>query len=117
MSHDIAAWVGKRIRELRRAQGISLEELAFKAHLNAPHLGQIERGLQNPTVVTLNQICSALNVEISELFTECEHPKPAPSEFAQSPVLSNINAQLNAMTQDQQADILKIIRIIRKSSK
>ena len=41
--HDLAAMIGKRIREVRNVQGISLEELSFKAGLNAAHLGQIER--------------------------------------------------------------------------
>ena len=43
---DISAAIGKRIRTFRNAQGISLEELSFKADLNAAHLGQIERGLR-----------------------------------------------------------------------
>ena len=47
---DISAAIGKRIRTFRNAQGISLEELSFKADLNAAHLGQIERGLLNPTI-------------------------------------------------------------------
>ena len=50
--HDLAAMIGKRIREVRNVQGISLEELSFKAGLNAAHLGQIERGLRNPTIET-----------------------------------------------------------------
>ena len=38
---DISAAIGKRIRTFRNAQGISLEELSFKAGLNAAHLGQM----------------------------------------------------------------------------
>ena len=115
--NDVAARIGKRIRELRHSQGVSLEELAFQAHMNAPHLGQIERGLQNPTIVTLNQICTALGVPIEELFAENESAKPEKSSLAEPSVLSKINAQLHAMTPEQQTDMLKIIRIIRKNIK
>ena len=64
---DISAAIGKRIRTFRNAQGISLEELSFKADLNAAHLGQIERGLRNPTIETLNRIATALDISFYEL--------------------------------------------------
>ena len=115
--NDVATKIGKRIRELRCTQGITLEELAFMTHMNAPHLGQIERGLQNPTIITLDLICSALGVSISYLFAENELLTPPPNNPEQSKVLSKINALLHAMTSEQQADVLKIIRIIRKNSK
>ena len=63
---DISAAIGKRIRTFRNAQGISLEELSFKADLNAAHLGQIERGLRNPTIETLNRIATALDISFYE---------------------------------------------------
>lgn len=112
---DIAVIIGKRIRELRHARGISLEELAFKAGINAPHLGQIERGLQNPTLVTLERICTALNTSLSSLFNELNDSSPVPAES--TPVISKINAQLQTMSPEQQEDILRIIRIFRKNIK
>ena len=69
---DISAAIGKRIRTFRNAQGISLEELSFKADLNAAHLGQIERGLRNPTIETLNRIATALDISFYELIGSVE---------------------------------------------
>ena len=69
---DISAAIGKRIRTFRNAQGISLEELSFKAGLNAAHLGQIERGLRNPTIETLNRIATALDISFYELIGSVE---------------------------------------------
>ena len=91
---DISAAIGKRIRTFRNAQGISLEELSFKADLNAAHLGQIERGLRNPTIETLNRIATALDISFYELIGSV--------------------AQLSSMTLDEQKDILRIIRIFRR---
>ena len=99
---DISAAIGKRIRTFRNAQGISLEELSFKADLNAAHLGQIERGLRNPTIETLNRIATALDISFYELIGSVNEIK------------RKIDAQLSSMTLDEQKDILRIIRIFRR---
>lgn len=111
--NDIAVLVGARIRELRQQQGYSLEDLAFKAQINAPHLGQIERGLQNPTVTTLDRICNSLNVPLSALFTEIALTKEPPAQS--SPTLAKIELYLQAMTPEQQEDVLRIVRIFRRN--
>ena len=110
--HDLAAMIGKRIREIRNAQGISLEELSFKAGLNAAHLGQIERGLRNPTIETLEQIATALEVSFYELISSSEVLPRRQSET--NDIRRKIDAQLSSMTLDEQKDILRIIRIFRR---
>lgn len=109
---DISAAIGKRIRLLRNTQGISLEELSFKAGLNAAHLGQIERGLRNPTIETLNRIASALDVSFYTLVCASEEIPPEKPETTE--VKSKIDAQLSSMTLEEQKDILRIIRIFRR---
>ena len=103
---DIATALGLRIRELRNERHMSQEELAFKAGISAAHLGQIERALKNPTVDTVAKIAVAMGVSITTLFTD-EQAKPD----AGSPVISKINAHLMDMTEDQQRDFLRIVRI------
>nr|WP_295949875.1 helix-turn-helix transcriptional regulator [uncultured Agathobaculum sp.] len=110
--HDLAAMIGKRIREVRNAQGISLEELSFKAGLNAAHLGQIERGLRNPTIETLERIATALDVSFYELVCSSEALPRGQSETSE--IRRKIDAQLSSMTLDEQKDILRIIRIFRR---
>ena len=47
------ATLGKNIRTLRNARGLSQEALAQDAQITQSHLGCIERGRGNPTVETL----------------------------------------------------------------
>ena len=103
---EIATALGLRIRELRNERHMSQEELAFKAGISAAHLGQIERALKNPTVDTVAKIAAAMGVPITTLFTE----EQAKADMG-SPVISKINAHLMDMTEDQQRDFLRIIRI------
>lgn len=103
---EIATALGLRIRELRNERHMSQEELAFKAGISAAHLGQIERALKNPTIDTVAKIAAAMGVPITTLFTE----EQAKADMG-SPVISKINAHLMDMTEDQQRDFLRIVRI------
>ena len=60
--------LGYRIRYLREEKGLSIEALALEADINRNYLGDLERGTRNPTVVVLNKIAKALDVDLSTLF-------------------------------------------------
>ena len=60
--------LGYRIRYLRQNKGLSIEALALEANINRNYLGDLERGMRNPTVVVLNRIAKALEVDLSTLF-------------------------------------------------
>ena len=60
--------LGYRIRYLRTQKGLSIEALALEAEINRNYLGDLERGTRNPTVVILNKIAKALEVDLSTLF-------------------------------------------------
>ena len=111
--NDISARVGERIRKIRQRQGISLEELSFQSAVNAAHLGQIERGQQNPTVETLDKIMAALGVPLAALFDDIEAPSTQPGS-SQNAIRNKINAHLSAMSAEEQKDVLQIIRIYRR---
>jgi transcriptional regulator with XRE-family HTH domain len=59
--------VGSRIRELRRARGLTLVQLAAAAQLSHPFLSQLERGLARPSMVSLERIARALGSSQVEL--------------------------------------------------
>lgn len=109
---DIAKQLGHRIRELRTEQHMSQEELSFKAGISPAHLGQIERATKNPTIDTIVKIASALDIPVVTLFTSVSVPPPT-----QSVIIEKINAQLLGMNEDEQKDILRIIRIFRSYQK
>lgn len=60
--------MGHRIRYLRKVKKWTLEELGEKAATNHKHIGEVERGLQNPSFAVLVKIAAALEVELRELF-------------------------------------------------
>ena len=65
--------VGKRIRSLREAKGVSQEGLAEKSGLHRTYIGGVERGLRNPSVKSLSRMAKALDVGIGQLFDGEKH--------------------------------------------
>jgi transcriptional regulator with XRE-family HTH domain len=61
--------LGKRIREFRKAKGLTQEKLAEMADLDYTSIGAIERGVFNPSLDTAHRIAKALKIEIHELIT------------------------------------------------
>lgn len=60
--------LGKRIRFLRKSQGMTQEKLAAKAGLCYKYIGEIERGEVNPSLKSMMEVASALGVNIQNLF-------------------------------------------------
>lgn len=59
--------LGEKLRRLRKKQGLSQEELGFKANLHRTYIGSIERGEQNVSVDNIHKIAKALKVSPKEL--------------------------------------------------
>jgi transcriptional regulator with XRE-family HTH domain len=59
---------GERLRKHRLDRGFSQEQLANRANIPLSQVGRIERGIINPTLVTVNEISKALGMEIRDLF-------------------------------------------------
>lgn len=60
---------GNRVKEERLKLGISQEELAERAGLHRTYIGMIERAEKNITLLNIEKIAKALNLDIKELFT------------------------------------------------
>lgn len=65
--NDIKKLLNKRIKELRKAQGISQQQLAELANIDQRSLSHIECGDTFPSRALLD-IAKALNIELKELF-------------------------------------------------
>lgn len=59
--------MGTRIRDLRRAQKLTQEQLGERAGVSYKFIGEIERGTGNPTINTLAGIAAALNVDLADI--------------------------------------------------
>ncbi len=60
---------GERVRFFRKQKGLSQEQLAFKANLHRTYIGMIERAEKNITLLNIEKIAIALDVSITELFS------------------------------------------------
>ncbi|HML14722.1 MAG TPA: helix-turn-helix transcriptional regulator [Xanthobacteraceae bacterium] len=68
-AHPALLQFGRRVRQLRREQGLSQEKLAFRCDLDRSYVGSVERGERNISLLNICQIAKALNVEPRELLS------------------------------------------------
>jgi len=89
----ICTELGRNLKRLRIAAGKSQETVAIEAEVDRTFVSAIERGIANPSILTLSNICYVLGITMGELFgpdlltlrLEPEHrrvnaAKPAPRE-------------------------------------
>lgn len=70
---SLNVYFGRVVKELRLEKGLSQEAFAERADLNRTYLGEVERGIAIPSLVTIAKIASALNVSLSALIARSEH--------------------------------------------
>ena len=63
------AIVGSNIRRLRRAKGLSQEQLAHEAGIAMRYVAGMERGEENPSLRYLVKVAEALGTEPAALLT------------------------------------------------
>src|SRR5215207_8719356 len=66
----------ERIRQLRKAKGLSQAKLAVMADMDPATLNRLEQGKGNPNIRTLERVAEALGVEVSDLFPKAPAPSP-----------------------------------------
>lgn len=88
--------VGKRVRELRKARGWTLEQLAEKAGKHYTYIGGLERGDRNVTLEVLNSVAIALEVPLRSLFQLERHPLEEKLNAPSDDILAAINSGFRA---------------------
>ena len=73
LSPGDARRMGERLRKLRGERSLTILDLAAKAGVSAGIISQIERGLSNPSMKTLQRLRVALGVNLWE-FLSAEEP-------------------------------------------
>ena len=68
--------VGKKIREYRTQQGLTLKEVSRRTGLAISFISQVERGNGNPTLSSLRAIAEALGVTVGYFFHAPEEAPP-----------------------------------------
>lgn len=99
--------LGRRIKELRKGEGLSQDQLSELIGVDAKHLSRIELGKSFPYMETLEAIAKALHVELKDLF-DFSHLE------AQAIDKEHIEELLKGLNQDKLRLVYKVIKSIVK---
>ena len=64
--------LGAAIRSARLERGVSQEELAHRSSIDRSYMSSIERGTQNPGIISVLRIAYALEMTATELMAEAK---------------------------------------------
>ena len=64
---DMRKLVGRNVRLIRQKKSLTQEKFAEFSGFSQQYISSLERGLRNPTVVTLYELATALGVSPVEL--------------------------------------------------
>lgn len=64
--------IGQKIKKLRIEKNYTQHKLAVEAGISPSYIPDIEKGLKCPTIETLDSICFALNISLSDFLCEKE---------------------------------------------
>lgn len=65
---------GKRILQLRKNKKMTLKQVSELTGLSVAYLSQVERERTDPSLASLKKIAAALNIKLSDLFSQDEKP-------------------------------------------
>lgn len=65
---DLCRMVGRNIKKVRKAKGITQEKLAEIVEVDFRHISAVETGNKTPSFKLINDISNCLHIEIYELF-------------------------------------------------
>jgi len=100
--------VGKKIRQFRLADGLTLEELAFRSQLHPNYLGDLERGRRNPSLANLKKIADGLKKPLEDLISGTNSSKTIAKTQEKTPVFFSV---------EQERDLISLIKLLRTNSK
>ena len=101
--------MGSRVRALRKARGLSIDELSTQLELTPSHLGLIERGERGITVERLIHVCNFFGCNADFLLTGKDKGAGDVQAGAKNPATS-----IDLMLSDSERTILaELIYLLR----
>lgn len=98
---------GKRIKELRKKNGYTQEQLSEKLGIFPKQIGNIETGNCFTTMVNLEKLSKIFDIEIRDLF-DFEH------QSSREDIINKINYWINTSTDEELKNIYRLISVIKK---
>lgn len=59
---------GSHLVSLREAKGWTAAEFARKAYMETSNIARLERGRQNPSLLVIKKLCTALEITLEQFF-------------------------------------------------
>ena len=82
------ALFARNLKSAREAARLSQQELADRAQVARSHVSSLERGLINPSLVTMADLAKALDCRLVDLLHDTTGASPAPEPIARNAVRS-----------------------------
>ena len=67
---DLLIKIGERIKDIRIKKKMTQNDLAIECNFEKASMSRLESGRSNPTIRTLQKVCSALDIYIIDLFKD-----------------------------------------------
>lgn len=112
---EARARLGANVRDLRVRRKLTQEALGERAGLSHKFIGEVERGLGNPSVESVAAIANALGADIADLFGEARRPAPYDASRRQFALVRDAQEKLASAIKDWQAAALG--RVPRRAAK
>lgn len=71
---DINTNIGKNLKKIRKARGLTIEALAINAGVSKSMVSEIERGVRNPSITILWSIANSLKMPLNYFLKEDDSP-------------------------------------------
>ncbi|MBQ8459218.1 helix-turn-helix transcriptional regulator [bacterium] len=104
---DAQKLFGKRIKELRKQNNLTQEQLAEKLGVFQKQIGNIETGTTFTTMANLDKLAKILGVEVQDLFNY-NHKK------SRNDLIDEINCMINSSSDESVQIVYKIVKDILK---
>lgn len=79
----VRAFLGQRVRELRKQRGLSQEALGNQSELSGKFIGEVERGEKSISIDSLYKVSVALRVPLSHLTNVGTSKRSVPTREAE----------------------------------
>lgn len=93
--------VGEAVRRIRQRRRLTLRELGARASLSQSFLSQLERGLAQVSIASMRRIADALEIQVSDLFTDGTDQEPRVLNRDTRPTLPFGNGATKALLTSQ----------------
>jgi transcriptional regulator with XRE-family HTH domain len=83
---EVQKRLGARIKQIRDERQMTQEKVAEQAKRSYKYIGEVERGVANPSVKVLENLAAALGVQVADFFA----PSPASTYPSHEPEMTMV---------------------------